>query len=90
MLPMWVMSGLQAVHPNQQNQQVAGHKPLERGVRQQTHISSGSGAEPKHCCPSGQLWAMSMTPPQNFPPHEAAIAHGLLSARLRGKSSYEY
>lgn len=33
---------------------------------------------------------MSMASPQNFLPYEAAIVHGLLSARLRGKSNHEY
>lgn len=44
---------------------------------------------PNTAVPQGSFWGMSMTPPQNFLPYEAAIVHGLLSARLRGKSNHE-
>lgn len=66
-----------------------GHKLLERGTGEQTHISSGSGAEPKHCCPSGQLLGDERTPLHNLLPYEAATERGLLSAQMRGKSSRE-
>lgn len=59
-----------------------GHKLLERGTGEQTHISSGSGAEPKHCCPSGQLLGDERTPLHNLLPYEAATEHGLLSAQM--------
>lgn len=52
-------------------------------------LSQAVELNPNTAVPQGSFGGMSMTPPQNFPPHEAATAHGLLSARLRGKSSHE-